>query len=66
MSLFACDRCGAVENTALGEYYGRRMRGLDPLCSECATGEWHGRFPKRQYVPGDHYPGGIVNRPEAA
>ena len=44
MPLFKCFECGCVENTALGEYYD--MLGK-PLCSECSTGAWHGRFPKR-------------------
>lgn len=42
MSLFVCDKCGCVENTALGRYWSKDMpfwgddnRGL-ALCSECA------------------------------
>lgn len=67
MPLYVCDHCRAVENTALGKFWLRRPRKLPVLCSECATGEWHGRFPKRQYDPEATYPGGIiVNRPEAA
>ena len=54
MSLFVCQACHAVENTALGRFW---TRGVDELfrddtralCSECATGKWHGRFPKRTY-----------------
>lgn len=47
MSLFACSKCTAVENTALGDYW-RALMDHDPvLCSECATGKWHGLFPKR-------------------
>lgn len=42
MSLYQCQRCGAKENTALGSYWNR----AEKLCSECATGEWHGKFPK--------------------
>ena len=42
MSLFQCEECGARENTATGSYWGKEQK----LCSECATGEWHGKFPK--------------------
>lgn len=46
MPLFTCSRCKAIENTALGAYWVEQARGLPVLCSECATGTWHGRFPK--------------------
>lgn len=42
MSLYQCESCGACENTALGSYWDKERK----LCSECATGKWHGRFPK--------------------
>lgn len=45
MSLFVCDRCGCVENTALGDYWGC----AEKVCSECSTGTWHGRFPKEKW-----------------
>jgi hypothetical protein len=47
MSLYECTRCHAVENTGAAGYYARKLEGEPPLCSECATGEWHGLFPKR-------------------
>lgn len=47
MPLFTCTRCQAVENTALGYYWNARREGREPLCSECATGTWHGVFPKK-------------------
>lgn len=43
MSLFECPKCHCIENTAVGHYWGQK----EPCCSECHTGEWHGRFPKR-------------------
>ncbi len=43
MSLYQCDKCGCVENTALGSYWGMS----DKLCSECFTGVWHGKFKKK-------------------
>ena len=52
MSLFVCEECEHVENTALGQFW-MRSRQADPraLCSLCATGTWHGRFPRRVYDP---------------
>jgi hypothetical protein len=44
MPLFRCTQCGCVENTATGNYWSRPK---EPICSECDTGVWHGRFPKR-------------------
>jgi len=51
MPLFTCSGCGAVENTALGDYWNARREGRPVRCSECATGAWHGRFPKRPGNP---------------
>lgn len=47
MPLFKCSNCGALENTALGDYWIPSMEKQPVKCSECATGTWHGRFPKR-------------------
>jgi hypothetical protein len=49
MPLFKCanSECNAVENTAVSPYITQIMRGEKPLCSECATGKWHGIFPKK-------------------
>jgi hypothetical protein len=44
MPLFACSKCGCVENTALGKFWAQRDA---PLCSQCATGAWHGRFERK-------------------
>ena len=59
MPLFRCEQCGCVENTALSNYWTRdrdeQFNKIEPtppaLCSECdpEIGEWHGRFPKRQW-----------------
>jgi len=49
MSLFVCDACGCVDNTALTRYW---LRGDGrALCSACdpAVGRWHGRFPRERY-----------------
>lgn len=47
MPLFECEECHCVENTATGRYWGQKHKALPVLCSECHTGEWHGRFPKQ-------------------
>ena len=54
MSLYQCEDCGAMENTALGHYWGEERK----LCSECGFGKWHGKFsklllPKGQFVTND-------------
>lgn len=65
MSLYQCDKCGCIENTALGWYW--LTKHDDPrfdnrnLCSACAPppdesvgrhhgGKWHGLF-ERVYYP---------------
>lgn len=50
MSLFVCDICGCVDNTALGDYWARPIA----RCSECGRGKWHGKFPKELYDPKRH------------
>ena len=63
MSLFQCEECGCVENTALCSYWSRLLReDSRKLCSACTPdkfsdgtnnrkgGRWHGRF-KRIYLP---------------
>jgi hypothetical protein len=55
MSIFRCDECGCIENTATSNYW---LRPVDKnenkftgpaLCSECdpKIGKWHGRFEKK-------------------
>lgn len=51
MPLFKCQKCGAVENTACGQYWGEDEK----LCSECATGNWHGKFEKRNAVASGYF-----------
>lgn len=62
MPLFVCDKCKAIENTALGLYTAKEDYGKpnQALCSECMPykkyvvgekvieegGKWHGEFPK--------------------
>ena len=51
MSIFVCEKCGAVENTATSNYWEQKYPyngGAEQpkLCSECdmEIGKWHGRF----------------------
>lgn len=59
MPLFRCHSCGAIDNTAVAAYWPNVAKGKPPLCSECATGHWHGIFPKRDAIAG-----GFVQRPD--
>lgn len=54
MSLFACENCGCVENTALCWVWQARAEYKPELCSACdpAIGKWHGLFERRQPRPG--------------
>ena len=53
MSLFACEKCGCAENTAVCNYWTRNLDNPGPkkpaLCSECdpVIGKWHGIFVKQ-------------------
>lgn len=57
MSLFACEECGVVENTALcGWVEGPSGRRL--ICSQCnpTIGRWHGRWPREDAVRAGYTP----------
>ena len=61
MSLFVCEKCECIENTALGHYWGQDKK----LCSECGRGKWHGRFEKRKFdTTKDKIVGGFVELKE--
>ena len=60
MSLYVCDNCGIVDNTALTNFWkdwleAKRVGGsgeFRALCSACdptseTRGRWHGKFPAR-------------------
>lgn len=58
MPLFVCTiaNCNTIDNSALAPKYWTavvlRAKGDsngDVLCTACATGEWHDRFPRRRY-----------------
>jgi hypothetical protein len=60
MSVFVCDQCDCLENTACSGYWFRK-KGDPALCSECdpQIGKWHGIFPKRKW---DGNPEDIINK----
>jgi hypothetical protein len=54
VSIFRCDKCGCIENTACSNYWEQKFpfEGGDEkpkLCSECdpEIGQWHGSFTKQ-------------------
>lgn len=50
MSIYICEKCGCIENTALGGYW-RNVCNKEPkMCSECNNGEWHGEFEKKHWT----------------
>lgn len=52
MSLFVCDECGSVDNTALTNFWLRKQENVEgrALCSACGPrGRWHGCFPREQW-----------------
>ena len=57
MSLFQCEDCGCRENTAVGSYWGKDKK----LCSKCASGKWHGIFPRLMLPKGMFITGGEGN-----
>ena len=70
MPLFVCDKCHAIDNSALGgSYWTRFLDGKEErLCCECETGHWHEQFPKRIFdiltdntAEFDYIPLSIVN-----
>ena len=50
MSLFQCDKCGCVENTATSSYVWNKyhLKKNEDLCSFCddTIGKWHDKFPR--------------------
>lgn len=63
MSLFACECCGVVENTALCNYWlSKDKTEGQALCSQCDPniGKWHGIFPRE-----DAFEAGYVKIPNS-
>jgi hypothetical protein len=54
MSLFVCEECNVIENTATSRYWVRNVDGDGrALCSQCdpELGQWHGVFPRVLFDP---------------
>ena len=56
MALFVCEECRCIENTALSNFWKKNVHpDMDgrALCSDCdpTIGKWHGKFPRRMYIP---------------
>lgn len=49
MSIYICEKCGTIENTALGGYWKNCLNKEPKMCSECNDGKWHGEFPKKHW-----------------
>jgi hypothetical protein len=52
VSLYVCEKCNTIENTALANFWPRRLvNDGKALCSACdpAIGKWHGRFDRTTY-----------------
>jgi hypothetical protein len=47
MPIFKCSKCGCIENTALCDYWWDVHKEKNPICSECSTGKWYGKFEKQ-------------------
>ena len=49
MSLYVCQQCQNIENTALSSYWWNPKH----LCSKCepTIGKWHGRFAETKFNP---------------
>ena len=50
MSIYICEKCGCIENTALGDYWNNIINNEPIICSECSTGKWHNRFDKKHWT----------------
>lgn len=50
MSGYICEKCGCIENTALGGYWFNVVNKEPVLCSECNDGAWHNEFEKRHWT----------------
>lgn len=49
MPCYICEKCGAVDNTAIGGYWRNYIRKEPKMCSECNFGKWHGKFEKKHW-----------------
>jgi len=56
MSIFACDECTVVENTACCNYHWRKIKKQSLLCSLCDPDilKWHDKFERRLVADTDY------------
>lgn len=54
MSLFVCEKCNCIENTALCWYWSRLNK--EKLCSKCdpEIKKWHDIFPREKFDKNKH------------
>ena len=50
MSIYICEKCGCIDNTALGGYWKNARNNEPKMCAECNHGKWHGVFPKEHWT----------------
>ena len=49
MSVYICEKCGTIDNTALGGYWKNALRKEPKMCSKCNNGTWHNEFPEQHW-----------------
>lgn len=49
MSVFICEKCGTIDNTALSGYWENCRNNEPKMCTECNKGKWHNEFPKKNW-----------------
>lgn len=59
MNQFVCNQCSCMEVTDL-VYPCLPSNPEEQLCSQCRTGQWHGKFEREFYDPEKHV---AINRP---
>ena len=50
MSVFICETCGCIDNTAVSGYWRNVVNNEPKQCSECNTGKWHGEWEKDHWT----------------
>lgn len=53
MGCYICEKCGTIDNTAIGGYWRNIANKEIPKCSECNYGKWHGKFEKKYWYEYD-------------
>ena len=49
MSIYICEKCGTIDNTAVSGYWINCRNNEPKMCTECNTGKWHNKFPKKNW-----------------